>query len=157
VVAQSISAAPRAAERTDVSARQSRYTIGRNRRCDVVIADASVSGLHAELELLPDGQFFLTDCKSTNGTALLGNGGVRKVRQQHVSAADRLKLGDVELEVAQILKAVGLAPDSGAAARPSAPAFGASSTAWVRGKRLIRCGNCGAVMAPEQGCPACGR
>lgn len=43
------------------------YTIGRNPACDLVISDASVSELHAQLELTPQ-EAWLTDLNSSNGT-----------------------------------------------------------------------------------------
>ena len=48
-----------------------RVTIGRTESCDVVLVDASVSGLHARL-FISEGNCELTDLKSKNGTRLNG-------------------------------------------------------------------------------------
>ncbi len=48
-----------------------RYTIGRDRHCDLLIEDTTVSRWHARLERAA-GQWLLTDLGSTNGTRLNG-------------------------------------------------------------------------------------
>ena len=49
-----------------------KITIGRNADNDVVILDQSVSGYHADLEILDNGEMTFTD-HSTNGTMVNGN------------------------------------------------------------------------------------
>jgi FHA domain/Domain of unknown function (DUF1707) len=51
--------------------RGSRYTIGRDSACDLLIEDLSVSRWHARLEHVA-GRWILTDLNSTNGTRLNG-------------------------------------------------------------------------------------
>ena len=48
-----------------------KITIGRSTECDLVLADISVSRLHAELELLENSRLLLTDCHSSQGTFLI--------------------------------------------------------------------------------------
>ncbi len=55
----------------DIALRGDRAVIGRLQECDICLADANVSRRHAELFLL-DGDWFLQDLESTNGTMLNG-------------------------------------------------------------------------------------
>lgn len=55
----------------DVALRGDRMVLGRLQGCDVCLADANVSRRHAEL-LLIDGEWYLADLESTNGTMLNG-------------------------------------------------------------------------------------
>ena len=86
-----------------------KYSIGRERSCDIPLADDSVSGHHAELEFLEDGKWLLTDCRSTNGTFLLGNGGApRRLSQSLVSPLDQVRFGAVTLGMRELLEALRL-------------------------------------------------
>ncbi len=81
-----------------MKAMRRKYSISRERSCDIPLADDSVSGHHAELEFLEDGKWLLTDCQSTNGTFLLGNGGApRRLSQSLVSPLDRVRFGSMTL------------------------------------------------------------
>jgi hypothetical protein len=55
----------------DVALLGDRVVIGRLQECDICLADANVSRRHAELLAL-DGEWFLQDLESTNGTTLNG-------------------------------------------------------------------------------------
>jgi hypothetical protein len=68
-------------------------TIGRSRDCDIVLDDAGVSRLHAEIRPGPDG-WSLADLGSTNGV-LVNGGDVQGVQPLH--AGDRLELGSTEI------------------------------------------------------------
>lgn len=68
--------------------------IGRDRACDIVLQDARVSALHAELTLLDNGDMLLEDKHSTNGTTI--NGEKAKAGELYtVRRGDRILLGDV--------------------------------------------------------------
>jgi hypothetical protein len=68
------------------------FSIGRHGRCDLVIADLTVSRLHARLERSPDG-WLLTDLSSTNGTRVNG----WRVRDQvRVRPGDVVSFGDAQ-------------------------------------------------------------
>ncbi len=54
-----------------IQAARARLTIGRSAVADLVLTDSSISGLHAELLLGPNG-VLLRDLKSTNGTTING-------------------------------------------------------------------------------------
>lgn len=69
----------------------SRYTIGRDPACDLLIGDLTVSRMHARLERAADG-WMLADLGSTNGTRLNG----WRVREPvRVRAGDRVCFGTV--------------------------------------------------------------
>lgn len=47
--------------------------IGRSSQCNLVLPSQKVSSLHAEMKLMDNGEIFLTDKQSTNGTFVGGN------------------------------------------------------------------------------------
>ena len=61
-----------------------RFTIGRDKNCDVAIADDSVSRLHAEIWLAADGALTVADKGSSNGTTLMRNGKASPLREEVV-------------------------------------------------------------------------
>jgi len=69
-----------------LAVRKPRVTIGRSETCDVVVADPSVSRLHAELERRGPDSFAVTDSGSLNKT---------RVNGKVISDARALKAGDV--------------------------------------------------------------
>jgi hypothetical protein len=68
------------------------FSIGRNDRCDLAIADVTVSRVHARLERTDDG-WLLTDLGSTNGTRVNG-----WLVREHVpvTAGDLVSFGKAE-------------------------------------------------------------
>ena len=82
-----------------------KITIGRSTDCDLVLADMTVSRLHAELELLENNQLLLTDCHSSQGTFLISAGHEEKIKQQTVSKHDLLRFGNITIPVSEILTA----------------------------------------------------
>jgi len=68
------------------------FSIGRNERCDLAIADMTVSRVHARLERIDDG-WLLTDLGSTNGTRVNG-----WLVREHVpvTAGDLVSFGKAE-------------------------------------------------------------
>ncbi len=126
-----------------------KFTIGRERSCDIPLADDSVSGHHAELEFLQDGKLLLTDCKSTNGTFLRGSGGQsRPIHRSLVSPLDQVSFGAVTLGVGELIQALRLKAGIPAPATEEAPR--------VQGRRLIRCA-CGGIKTADAPCPECGQ
>lgn len=125
-----------------------KFTIGRDRACDIPLADDSVSGHHAELEFLEDGKLLLTDCQSTNGTFLLGTGHqTQRIRQSLVSPLDQVRFGGVALGMRELIEALRLKVGVPAAVDAEAPR--------VRGRRLVRC-VCGGIKPADATCPECG-
>ena len=133
-----------------------KFTLGRARNCDLPLADASVSGLHAELEFLPDGTWLLTDCRSTNGTFLLEtDGAVRRINQRLVTPRDQIRLGDVTLALRDLIEALRMPaalPGAGALRMPR----GAPEAPRLAGHPLRRC-PCGGIKAATAPCPECGQ
>jgi pSer/pThr/pTyr-binding forkhead associated (FHA) protein len=131
-----------------------KFTLGRGRTCDVVLADASVSRHHAELERLDDGQWLLIDCHSSRGTAICTAGKTfLPVHQALVSPTDTVRFGELEVPVKALLEAVQRrfptrAHPRGEALPPARP--------WVQGRRLVRCA-CGHPKPADGPCPECGR
>ena len=70
-----------------------RFTIGRERNCDVPIADDSVSRVHAEIWLNEDGALMMADRGSSNGTVLIRAGQPLPLTNQVVMAADQVQFG----------------------------------------------------------------
>jgi len=125
-----------------------KYVIGRAPTCDIVLADESVSRVHAELSLLANGKWLVTDCQSTQGTVLLpAGGGQTAVRQAWVSAQDTLRFGTVVLPVRELLQAIHL--------KHTPTVAGAGSHLPPEGTALVRCA-CGAVKLKDQQCEVCG-
>lgn len=123
---------------------QSKYSIGRAPDCDIVVADESVSRVHAELAFLDDGKLLVTDCRSTQGTSLIGqDGAVRAIRQELVSSLDTLRFGSVTMPVKELLRAIQLKHPPVADLPPGGPG-------------LVRC-ECGAVRAKNNPCEVCGK
>ena len=78
--------------------------VGRGRRADIRVRDKSVSRLHAELVLGGDGTLHVADRSSANGTWIEAEGRWRRLTQRTVTSADRLRLGDVEIEIKELLR-----------------------------------------------------
>lgn len=68
--------------------------VGRSSRCDVVLADVTVSRRHARL-LRRDGSWVLQDLSSTNGSYLNG----QRVGRCELRPGDQLGFGDARLRV----------------------------------------------------------
>lgn len=121
-----------------------KFTIGRAPSCDIVLADESVSRIHAELAFLEGDKLLVTDCRSTQGTSLMQHGGVvRAIRQELVSPLDTLRFGNVSMPVKELLRAIHLKHPPGASMPPA-------------GAGLIRC-ECGAVKVKNNPCEVCGK
>ena len=84
------------------------YKIGRSNSCDIVLNDNSVSRKHAELLTLDDGRFYLTDCASQNGTYILQESQQQAVRQTFVQRTTCIRLGDIQLTIADLLHKIPL-------------------------------------------------
>src|SRR5579863_3874311 len=83
-----------------------RFTIGRERSCDVPVADESVSRVHAEIWLNDDGSLMLADRGSSNGTVLIRAGQAFPLTNAVVMAADQIRMGNVAFTVADLIDAV---------------------------------------------------
>ena len=72
-------------------------SVGRDPKCDLVLADTSVSRAHADLVVFEDGRLFVRDVGSQNGTTIVRNGARRRCTAQFVEAGDSVVFGDLEL------------------------------------------------------------
>src|ERR1051325_9375418 len=84
-----------------------RFTIGRERGCDVLIGDESVSRVHAEM-WLEDGRIMLADRGSSNGTKLLRAGKSTPLNCESLEPGDQVKFGSVTLDLKDLIEAVEL-------------------------------------------------
>jgi len=82
------------------------YRVGRGNDCEIRLDDASISRLHAELSVTDDGRYYITDCNSSRGSFRFEGGDWVRMRQGFVKREDRLKLGNAELTVAQLIRAL---------------------------------------------------
>ena len=89
-----------------------KITIGRSLDCDLVLADISVSRLHAVLELLSNNRLLLTDCQSTQGTFVIRGGTEERIQAQMVTKYDLLRFGNIKIPVSEILMATHLAENT---------------------------------------------
>jgi hypothetical protein len=77
-----------------LAVRRPRVTIGRSDTCDVVVADASVSRLHAELERRGPDSFSVTDSGSLNKTRVNG----KVISETRIlKAGDEVRFGEIKL------------------------------------------------------------
>ena len=76
--------------------------VGRDRSCDVMLDDPSVSRLHAEVVRLSDGRLYVTDRGTTNGTLVLAGDDWRPIRQAYLELRGRVRFGDVEMSAGRL-------------------------------------------------------
>ena len=76
--------------------KKGKFKIGRSTTSDLFLKDASVSRLHAELEVIDSENIFLTDLRSRNGTLVNGRPIFGKVSLQ---PDDEISFGDVRFSV----------------------------------------------------------
>jgi hypothetical protein len=152
-----------------------KFTIGREKSCDIPIADESVSRVHAEVWLSDDGCLMMADNGSSNGTTVLRNGLSFPLRQDVMLPTDQVRFGNVTLGVSDVVEAIesrnpgALLPGGGFAPPPppppalSAPPPPAGMVpalpmapppVQVRPGQLLRC-SCGAIKAFGKACPEC--
>lgn len=117
-----------------------RFTIGRDRQCDVPVADESVSRLHAEIWLTEDGALMIADHQSSNGTKLIRNGERSALLESVVLPDDRVRFGVVIIGVDELVAAVETMNPGALTPVPAA---------------RIRCG-CGVLKSPSEVCVGCG-
>jgi hypothetical protein len=83
-------------------------TIGR-KGTDVLLEDADdqVSRLHAELTITDNGNFYLVDCGSSNGTSIKRENTWKLIKQEFVSKDDQVRFGGhYSITVRELLRKV---------------------------------------------------
>ena len=79
------------------------YTVGRDPSASVVLPHDTVSRVHAELIPVSGGHVYVTDCASTGGTFIDEGGRWQKITQAFVNAGGKLRFGELEVGVEQLL------------------------------------------------------
>jgi predicted component of type VI protein secretion system len=99
-----------------------RYRIGRAPCCELQVDDATVSRLHAEIEVLADGGALLLDLGSLNGSFVAGE----QVSRRALSGDFELRVGGVALsfDACWVQSGPGLANRTSAVASASQPRTG---------------------------------
>ncbi|HWZ32526.1 MAG TPA: FHA domain-containing protein [Bryobacteraceae bacterium] len=147
-----------------------KFTIGRERGCDVLIHDESVSRVHAEIWLGDDGKIMIADRGSSNGTALLRGSGSAPLTYGSVQHGDQVRFGSVTLDVKDLIESVelknpgALTPRAGPPPLPPPPPVPKAGPPPLppppalprQGAALVRC-ECGAIKTVGQVCPGCHR
>mgnify|MGYP001812437624 FL=1 len=82
---------------------QDTRTIGRAADCDVVLEHGSVSRRHATVQPTADGYLAVIDSDSSNGTVLHRNGRWIRIRKVILGTGDRIRFGEVELPLEQLI------------------------------------------------------
>lgn len=82
------------------------YLIGRSSNADIVLRDGTVSRMHAELVLGKDSTWYLTDRNSTGGTFLRDGADWVPVKQAFVHPHDRLRLGNFECSLGEMVRGI---------------------------------------------------
>lgn len=75
--------------------------IGRSASCNIVLNSPNVSALHAEMIVLDNGEIFITDKNSSNGTYVSGNP-ISPNTEVQVRRGDYIMLADAELPWARV-------------------------------------------------------
>ena len=128
--------------------------IGRGQGCDLVLTHASVSRRHAELTIEADGSMSIRDLGSTGGTFALRGRKEIPVTHTELERSDRLRLGDYEISVEDLLDLIEQTQPAGA---PGA-SHSQEKTSDIAEKpktRMVRC-VCGTIKERGKPCPHCG-
>lgn len=137
--------------------RERKFTIGRGSTCDIVLADATVSRLHATLTILAGNRLLLTDCHSANGTKVFVNGHPVRISHELIIPTDSVQFGDMVWEVNDLLKALWLKNPNFDPTAFNHPNFelGATYDPTRLTGRLEVCFHCARLKPKDQTCPNC--
>lgn len=106
--------------------------IGRSQHADIVIADAGVAALHAELVVTSDGQLYLTDRGGEQGTfERTGAGDWSPLRQGFVESGRELRFGPFAISAEALRRRAEEALDDGANGQGGG--YGGRATPQLRG------------------------
>ncbi|MBF0449751.1 MAG: FHA domain-containing protein [Candidatus Magnetomorum sp.] len=127
------------------------FVIGKGRNCDIILADETVSNIHAEIFYTNNNEIYLRDRNSTNGTFLLKNKNFQKVEHTYLSPTDVVKFGLCEMAVKDLLEYLHL---------NTPPIYqdnhNNKKNHKIEGDKLLRCTYCGAAKKQGQSCETCG-
>jgi hypothetical protein len=122
----------RSRQRFQLTAASRKLTIGRSIHADVIVDDPYAAGLHAAIEITPEGRVLASDLGSLNGLVVGGN---RRHDVRDLELLDNtLQVGRTRLRVRTALEAL-------AAERPDhlRPANLLSRSGWVAGVAATAC------------------
>ena len=133
--------------------------IGRGQGCDILLSHASVSRRHAEFSIEAEGSMSIRDLGSTGGTFVLRGEEELRVVEMELELADRVRLGNYEISVEDLISLVQDTHPPAKAAPPapeSARPVEKKSESGERPKtRMVRC-DCGTIKERGKPCPSCG-
>jgi len=92
---------------TPVSRKPEIRTCGREPSCDMVLDDAGLSRLHAQIELAEDGLVSINDAGSSNGTFVKRNDSWIRVRRVTLCIGDQIRFGDIEVPLERLTAVFG--------------------------------------------------
>jgi pSer/pThr/pTyr-binding forkhead associated (FHA) protein len=95
-------------------------TCGRETSNELVLEHASVSRLHARIELNADGRVSLNDADSKQGTYLNRNDTWIRIRKVTLCVGDRIRLGDLEVPLERLMAVFGQRANVRLEAKPAA-------------------------------------
>ena len=149
------------------------FFIGRDRNCDLVLPDDSVSRIHAELTFVSETTVLISDRNSSNGTFVSQGGEVTRVHQVYLQPQDEVRFGAATYRVCDLIEAIRkrfystpepitALPERSYASTlqvPAAdqtlpPAFGFQA-GGSHAPQMIRC-LCGALRTIGEPCKQCG-
>jgi sigma-B regulation protein RsbU (phosphoserine phosphatase) len=79
--------------------RPGKYVVGRRQECDFPVPHKTISSRHAEIEVTPDGRYFVTDLGSKNGTVVNDE---KLVERRELVEGDRIMFAQTEFRLAPI-------------------------------------------------------
>lgn len=124
--------------------------VGREETCDIKLSDRSVSRVHAELQLLDNGDFYVTDCNSSQGTFVEQDGGRTPVKQMQVRRRAVLVLGKARLPLGDVVAYIERTSARPPVVLPVDP--GGETTG-----ELVLCDSCSKQKIQGRPCPNCKR
>lgn len=115
---------------------QSEWVFGRDEEADIVVDNANISREHFKIHKESDGQYYISDLKSSNGT-ILNNKDLRPQKPYPIQSGDIIYIMDIEilfeiknLSLEKELAAL-KAPSPPASAPTQVPAAGAASVPYM--------------------------
>ncbi|MBN9662854.1 MAG: FHA domain-containing protein [Acidobacteria bacterium] len=133
---------------------QDRLTIGRDPAADILIPEPSVSRIHAEFVLIGSDEILYQDRQSSNGSYLIENNAPVRITQHRLRSDEKLRMGNVEVVVRDLIAVARKHVAERAAA--AAQAAQHQKPLEHRSVRMTRC-QCGAVKEDGTSCQYCGR
>jgi len=83
------------------------WKIGRSgKKSQILLADDSVSGLHAEIVVLDDGRLYVSDCNSMNGSYILKDGQWVVFSQTYLRQGDDVRFGNYTISCDELYKMI---------------------------------------------------